>query len=76
MAVMMMMLMTMLMMVMMTMTTTTMMMVMIIIKNHGTNANNVYTNQHPPSPPLRYTEMAFVDADNNLVVAYHLRPKP
>ena len=73
--------MTMLMMMMMTMTTTTMMIIMmmmmrIIINHHDTNANNVYTNQHPPSPPLRYTEMAFVDADNNLVVAYHLRPKP
>ena len=62
--------------VMMMMLMTMLMMVMIIIKNHGTNASNVYTNQHPPSTPLRYTEMAFVDADNNLVVAYHLRPKP
>ena len=28
-----------------------------------------------PSSYFMYTEMAFVDSDNNLVVAYHLRKR-
>ena len=50
-----------------------MMMMMMILPCFSTPSSLPLPHLH--NSLLMYTEMAFVDSDNNLVVAYHLRPK-